>query len=92
MPQARALLPASVQFCSDAYEAATGADALVMVTEWNEFRALSPTRLRELMRGNLVMDLRNVFEPDAFSSAGFDYRGVGRGTHQAGDQSRAAAE
>lgn len=92
MPQARALLPSTVQFCTDAYDAVTGADALVMVTEWNEFRTLSPARLRELMRGNLVMDLRNVFEPAAFSSAGFDYRGIGRGIHRGRHQDRAAAE
>ena len=93
MPHARALLPPSVHFCTDAQDAATGADVLVMVTEWNEFRALAPQRLRELMRGNLVMDLRNVFEPAAFTSAGFDYRGIGRGAvplRDTGD--RAAAE
>src|SRR3954471_23051083 len=60
MPHARTLLPPEVTFCSDAYDAATGADALVVVTEWNEFRALSPARLREIMNGRLVMDLRNV--------------------------------
>ena len=51
---------------------------LVVVTEWNEFRALSPARLRDAMRGRLVMDLRNVFDPAAFDAAGLDYRGIGR--------------
>ena len=51
---------------------------LVLVTEWNEFRALSPGRLRDVMRGRVVMDLRNVFDPAAFAAAGFDYRGIGR--------------
>jgi UDPglucose 6-dehydrogenase len=92
MPHARDLLPPSVQFCSDAYDAASGADVLVLVTEWNEFRALSPVRLRELMRGQLVMDLRNVFEPAAFAEAGLDYQGVGRGTPIWSEQDRAAAE
>ncbi len=78
MPNAREMLPASITFCADAYDAATGADVLVVVTEWNEFRALAPGRLRELMRGRLVMDLRNVFEPTAFEEAGMEYRGVGR--------------
>lgn len=78
MPHARALLPASVAYCADAYEAITGSDAIVVVTEWNEFRALAPARLRELMRGRLVMDLRNVFDPVAFAKAGLDYRGIGR--------------
>ncbi len=92
MPHARKLLPAAVEFCTDAYHAASGADVLVLVTEWNEFRALSPSRLREAMRGGLVMDLRNVFEPAAFAEAGFDYRGVGRGIPVWRDQNRAAAE
>ncbi len=73
------MLPASVTFCADAYEAVTGADILVLITEWNEFRALAPARLRELMRGRLLMDLRNVFDPAAMQAAGFDYRGIGRG-------------
>ena len=92
MPHARTMLPPSVQFCTDAYDAVTGADVLVMVTEWNEFRALAPARLRELMRGSLVMDLRNVFEPNAFLDAGFDYRGIGRGAAPVRDHDRAAAE
>lgn len=76
---ARPMLPGSVTFCADAYEAVTGADILVLITEWNEFRALAPARLQELMRGRLLMDLRNVFDPAAMQAAGFDYRGIGRG-------------
>jgi UDPglucose 6-dehydrogenase len=79
MEQAKPMLPPDVEFCADAYDAATGADILVVVTEWNDFRALSPARLRDIMRGNLIMDLRNVFDPIAFSQAGFQYRGIGRG-------------
>ncbi len=82
MPHARSLLPDGVEFCADAYDAAAGADALVIVTEWNEFRALSPARLSDLMRGRLVMDLRNVFDPTAFVQAGLDYRGIGRSALQ----------
>ena len=78
MDQARPMLPASVHFCTDAYEAVAGADALVLVTEWNEFRALSASRLHGLMRGRLVMDLRNVFDPAAMVAAGLEYRGIGR--------------
>jgi len=78
MQQARALLPASVHYCEDALDAAAGADALVLITEWNEFRALSPARLRELMRGRVLVDLRNVYDPAAMRQAGFDYHGVGR--------------
>ena len=80
MEQARPMLPASVTFCADAYDAAKGADALVVVTEWNDFRALAPDRLKGLMRGTLVMDLRNVFDPRAIVGAGLDYRGIGRPT------------
>ena len=68
-----------MQFCEDAYDAVTGADVLVVVTEWNEFRALSPVRLHSLMRGTLVMDLRNVFDPAAMAQAGLEYHGIGRG-------------
>src|SRR6202789_3408866 len=78
MEQARPLLPASVQYCIDALDAAAGADALVLITEWNEFRALSPTRLADTMRGRVLVDLRNVYDPVAMRRAGFDYHGVGR--------------
>ena len=78
MEQARPLLPEGIAFCQDAYEAVEGADALVVVTEWNEFRALSPARLREAMRGQVIVDLRNVFDPAAMVQAGFAYQGVGR--------------
>ena len=78
MEQARPMLPDSVRYCTDAYDAATGADVLVLVTEWNEFRALSPARLLDVMSGRLLMDLRNVFDPAAMQQAGFDYRGIGR--------------
>ena len=78
MEHARGMLPGSVVFCADAYDAAAGADVLVVVTEWNDFRALAPERLREAMRGRLIMDLRNVFDPVVMAEAGFDYRGIGR--------------
>ena len=78
MEQARPALPPNVTFCADAYDAATGADVLVVVTEWNDFRALAPEKLKSLMRGKLVMDLRNVFDPHAIMGAGLEYRGIGR--------------
>ena len=78
MDQAVPLLPASVAYCQNALEAASGADALVLVTEWNEFRALAPERLAAAMRGRVVVDLRNVYEPGAMRAAGFDYQCVGR--------------
>ena len=82
---ARPMLPSTVTYCTDAYEAVAGADVLVLITEWNEFRALSPARLAEAMRGRLMMDLRNVFDPAAMQAAGFDYRGIGRGIGRGAD-------
>lgn len=78
MEHARSLLPECVTYCQDAYDAAQGADALVVVTEWNEFRALSPARVRAAMRGQVIVDLRNVFDPAAMAQAGLAYQGVGR--------------
>jgi UDPglucose 6-dehydrogenase len=78
MQQARPLLPAGVIYCRDAFDAVRGADALVLITEWNEFRALSPTRLREAMCGHVLVDLRNVYDPVAMRQAGFEYYCVGR--------------
>ncbi|MGE0415641.1 MAG: UDP-glucose/GDP-mannose dehydrogenase family protein [Acetobacteraceae bacterium] len=78
MDQARPLLPENIEYCRDAMDAASGADALVLITEWNEFRALSPDRLRDAMRGRVIVDLRNVYDPAAMRAAGFDYHGIGR--------------
>ena len=78
MEQARPLLPADLIYCQDALDAAKGADALVILTEWNEFRALAPERLRETMRGRIVVDLRNIYDPAAMRAAGFQYQGIGR--------------
>ena len=78
MDLARPMLPPSVRYVEAAFDAAEGADALVVVTEWNEFRTLSPARLADTMRGRVVVDLRNVFDPVAMRQAGFEYRGVGR--------------
>jgi UDPglucose 6-dehydrogenase len=78
MEQARPLLPESVTYCRDAMDAVTGADAAVLITEWNEFRALSPARLRDTMSGRVLVDLRNAWDPIAMRQAGFDYHGIGR--------------
>jgi len=78
MEQARAVLPANVTYCRDALDACAGADLLVVVTEWNEFRALEPARLAAVMRGNQVVDLRNLYEPAAMRAAGFRYQSIGR--------------
>ncbi len=78
MEAARALLPEGVIYCKDAMDAVAGADALVIVTEWNEFRALSPARLRQAMTGSVVVDLRNIYDPAAMRQAGFVYHCIGR--------------
>jgi UDPglucose 6-dehydrogenase len=78
MEQARAVLPSSVIYCRDALDACAGADLLVVVTEWNEFRAIEPARLAAAMRGDQVVDLRNLYEPAAMRAAGFRYQSIGR--------------
>jgi UDPglucose 6-dehydrogenase len=78
MAQAKPMLPEGVVYCRDALDAATGADVLVVVTEWNEFRALDPRRLSAAMRGKVIVDLRNIYDPEAMREAGFAYHGIGR--------------
>lgn len=68
----------SVQYCEDAYVAATGADALLIVTEWDEFRGLDLNRIKTLMRRPVVIDGRNIYDPKTMRELGFVYRGVGR--------------
>jgi len=75
--EGEALLP-GVSWHADAYSAAEGADAVVIVTEWNEFRALDLARLKAAMRGDVLVDLRNVYLPEDARAAGFAYRSVGR--------------
>jgi UDPglucose 6-dehydrogenase len=76
--QAEAQLP-GVAWCDSALQAAAGADILVVVTEWNEFRALDLAAAKERMRGDVLVDLRNVFPPQLAEAAGFRYSGIGRG-------------
>ena len=68
-----------IRFADDAESAASGADALVIVTEWDEFRALDLATLASVMRGKTLVDLRNVYEKDEAERAGLTYFGVGRG-------------
>jgi UDPglucose 6-dehydrogenase len=67
-----------VTFCKSAYEALTGADAVVILTEWNEFRALDLTRVKALMKTPVMIDLRNIYRPAQMAEAGFRYASVGR--------------
>ncbi|ATE64794.1 UDP-glucose 6-dehydrogenase [Rhizorhabdus dicambivorans] len=75
--QAEALLD-NVDFAEDAYAAMDGADALVLVTEWNEFRALDLDRVRRLLKSPTIVDLRNIYRPEQMRAAGFEYMSVGR--------------
>jgi UDPglucose 6-dehydrogenase len=77
MNEARRLMP-EVVWCRDAYEAIEGADALVILTEWNVFRGLDLERARELMREPRIIDLRNIFDPHQLERAGFSYVSIGR--------------
>jgi UDPglucose 6-dehydrogenase len=65
-------------YCGDAYEAATGADAVVIVTEWDIFRALDLKRLKQVMAVPVMVDLRNVYRRETIEGAGFAYTAVGR--------------
>jgi UDPglucose 6-dehydrogenase len=78
MDNARRHLPAAVEYCQSSYEAAAGADATVVVTEWNEFKLLNLERLREVMRRPLVFDGRNIYEPERMRRLGFEYHSIGR--------------
>jgi UDPglucose 6-dehydrogenase len=70
--------PGSLTYCVDEYDAAKGADAIVILTEWNQFRHLDLSRLREVMTGRHFFDFRNVYEPKDMAELGFVYSGVGR--------------
>jgi UDPglucose 6-dehydrogenase len=77
MSACKPLFPTLV-YTRDAYEAAEGADAVVIATEWNQFRKLDLDRLRKLVREPLVIDLRNLYEPEAMAAEGFHYVSIGR--------------
>lgn len=78
MHEARSLLPDEVTYCDNLYDVADGADAVVLLTEWNAYRGLDIARLRSRMSGNVLVDLRNVYERTAAENAGFDYHCIGR--------------
>ncbi len=75
--EARQLLP-DVQFTASPYEAVEGADAVVIITEWDQFRALDLARVKELMRSPTLIDLRNIYKTDAMARLGFRYFSIGR--------------
>ncbi len=77
MEQARPIMP-EVTMCADPYEAITGADVVVIVTEWDAFRALDLGRVKELAKAPVLVDLRNIYSPEDVRGRGFEYESVGR--------------
>ena len=77
MEEAKSFMPKAI-WCDDSYDAMNGADILVIITEWNEFRALDLTRMRELLNSPTIIDLRNIYNPQEMASNGFYYFSIGR--------------
>src|SRR5271166_1278930 len=90
MEEAKKLLP-DIVYCADAYETMEGADALVLLTEWNAFRALDLSRVENLLTAPVVIDLRNIYNPQEMLAAGLSYISIGRSAHHAGPKLRAFA-
>ena len=79
MPNAKKVLDhAGIDYCQTAYDAAEGADALLITTEWNEFRNVDLVRIKSLLHQSVVFDLRNILDPEKMSGLGFKYFGTGR--------------
>jgi len=88
--EAKKLMP-ELDYRSDPYEAMDGADALILVTEWNAFRALDLTRVKRLLRRPLVIDLRNIYKPEEMAAIGLAYHSIGRPSSPAGAEAAAPA-
>ena len=90
MDEAAKLLP-DITYAQGAYDAMTNADVAVIVTEWNEFRGLDVKRMKTTMKSPIVVDMRNVYEPDVMREAGITYTCIGRGV-ESPKKNREAAE
>ena len=77
--QAKQLLPDSIEYFSDIYQAADEADAIILMTEWNQYRGLDLDSLKRRLKGNIFIDLRNIYEPNEMKELGFEYYCIGRG-------------
>ena len=77
MREAAKLMP-DIAYCDNEYTAIADADALIILTEWNEFRALDLARIRQMLRQPLIFDFRNIYEPAEMAKFGFDYHSIGR--------------
>jgi UDPglucose 6-dehydrogenase len=78
MDEAKKMLP-DITWCTDAYDAMNGADAAVVLTEWNEFRGLEPARIATMLKHKTLVDLRNIYKPSDMRDAGLTYVSIGRG-------------
>lgn len=76
--EARKLLPDGIEYVANSYEACQGADAVILMTEWNQYRALDLDKIASIMNQKIFIDLRNVYEPETLKEKGFKYVGVGR--------------
>ena len=88
MDNARSIFE-NIEYCSDVYEVAAGADLLVVATEWNQFRNLDLERVRDSMRSPIVVDLRNIYDPERMRELGFTYDCVGRPSAERGREGAA---
>ncbi len=79
MENARKAMPYDITYCNDAYEAAQGCEALLILTEWNQFRKLDLARIKGLLKKPRIVDMRNIYEPESMRKMGFEYVCVGRG-------------
>jgi len=82
---AKRILGDKVTYCDDPYQVAEGADALLLIAEWNEFKQLDMKRVLTLMRQPVLMDGRNIYDPQQMRELGFTYRGMGRGYDGSGE-------
>lgn len=76
--EAKELLPEAIEYCDSIYDTFENADAVVLMTEWNQYRALDLEKIKSVMKGNVFIDLRNVYEKGILEKAGFEYHCVGR--------------
>jgi UDPglucose 6-dehydrogenase len=78
MAETRKLLGDTIEYSADQYEALNGADAMALMTEWAEFRIPDLGKMNEKMKGKVIFDGRNIYDPSEIRSAGFEYYGIGR--------------
>jgi UDPglucose 6-dehydrogenase len=67
-----------IVYCNDAYETTKDSDALVILTEWNQFRALDLEKVKNLLKNKIIIDLRNIYNPKELNEMGFKYYSIGR--------------